>query len=250
MVAPAPRLIAGAGTSEDAWAAWLSGVPRIPAATLFGSCARIVVVSPHPDDEALGCGGVIALAKDCGIAVRVLAITDGERCYPGHPALEASLRVTRRRELLEAGAVLGMDGEDVRFFALPDGDLTSHTHALSEILKHELRQDDLVVSPWRWDGHPDHEACFAATASASDAVGCRLVEYPIWGWHWAAPTDSHWAAATAVCVPLPTTVRARKQRAIDRFRSQIAPPPDVPAAAVLSEDTLLRFRRDIEMFFV
>ncbi|MFQ3611471.1 MAG: PIG-L family deacetylase, partial [Fimbriimonadales bacterium] len=39
---------------------------------------RLLIIAPHPDDEVLGCGGLIAEAVRQGSAVRVVAITAGD----------------------------------------------------------------------------------------------------------------------------------------------------------------------------
>ena len=41
-----------------------------------------VVVAPHPDDETLLSGGLIAHQARAGVPVIVLAVTDGEAAYP------------------------------------------------------------------------------------------------------------------------------------------------------------------------
>ena len=39
---------------------------------------RVLVFAPHPDDEALGCGGLIQQAVELGAEVRVIFQTDGD----------------------------------------------------------------------------------------------------------------------------------------------------------------------------
>ena len=52
-----------------------------------------------------------------------------------------------------------------------------------------LSPDTWCAATWRGDGHPDHDAVGRAAATACDAVGCRLLEYPVWMWHWARPGE-------------------------------------------------------------
>ena len=47
---------------------------------------RICVVSPHPDDDVLGCGGTLALASANGAALCILYVTDGAASHPGSRA--------------------------------------------------------------------------------------------------------------------------------------------------------------------
>jgi LmbE family N-acetylglucosaminyl deacetylase len=68
-----------------------------------------VVVAPHPDDEILGCGGLLRHAAEQGMEVRVVAVTDGEACYPDeHWWTPERLRSARRAELAAALGELGI----------------------------------------------------------------------------------------------------------------------------------------------
>ena len=92
------RQIEGGGVTEAQWAAsrWLQTLPRASATALFGDAQRLVVVSPHPDDEVLACGGLMALAHQSGLRVMVVSVTDGEACYPDQQAWSPErLRIAR-----------------------------------------------------------------------------------------------------------------------------------------------------------
>ena len=69
------------------------------------------------------------------------------------------------------------------------------------------------------------------------ARGIRLVEYPVWMWHWATPADPRvpWAAMRAL--PLDGPAREAKRAAIRAHASQVDPLSDAPEdAAVLRPD--------------
>ncbi|WP_424188127.1 PIG-L deacetylase family protein [Actinokineospora sp. G85] len=94
--------IEGLGTAEELWLAW----PALEALPRFTPDDRpLVVVAPHPDDEVLGVGGLMALSGQ----VRLIAVTDGEASHPGSSArTPAEMAATRRRETADALAVLGV----------------------------------------------------------------------------------------------------------------------------------------------
>ena len=86
-------------TSEAAWLSDLSGLPPFHA-----GAGELVIISPHPDDETLGTGALIASHCKGGHNVTVVAVTDGENAYRDAPGLAA----TRIREQEEALQHLGV----------------------------------------------------------------------------------------------------------------------------------------------
>lgn len=238
------RQISGAGTPEADWRrhpAW-AALPSAPVRSLVPAAARLVVCAPHPDDEILPCGGLLAAAADLGHPILILAITDGEASHGPSSVWSERLREGRPRETADALRRLEIDAE-VRRLRFPDGGLALREDALAETLRSLIRSGDVVLAPWRWDGHPDHEA----TARAAAKTGCTLLETPIWGWHWARPAEAIFPWASAVRFDLGEGLHRRKLAAIAAFTSQLEPAGGRPP--VLAESTLRRFRRREEVFF-
>ena len=78
-----PALIQGQSTSETQWQPWLQqhlGRPK-PFAQWLPDTARLAMLAPHPDDEVLACGALLALHTAPGGASLILAITDGEASH-------------------------------------------------------------------------------------------------------------------------------------------------------------------------
>jgi LmbE family N-acetylglucosaminyl deacetylase len=144
---------------------------------------RLLCVLAHPDDEALGCGGLLARAADAGVATYLLTATRGERGWPRdpaqHPGAEALGRI-RAAELHAAGAVLGL--REIRLLDYPDGGLANApADAVQAAIAAYIRRvrPDVVVTfgPDGATGHPDHIAisqfttgAIVAAASAGDAA--------------------------------------------------------------------------------
>lgn len=82
------NLIVGAGTGLDHWnnARCLMNMPHIDLTRLVPEGARAVIVAPHPDDEILGCGGVLQLLHAAGRSLLLISITDGTASHPGSSA--------------------------------------------------------------------------------------------------------------------------------------------------------------------
>jgi LmbE family N-acetylglucosaminyl deacetylase len=131
---------------------------------------RVLALAAHPDDEAVGCGGLLALLADAGAEVHVCFATDGEGTIgAAMPAADVARR--RRAEAEAACRVLGT--RPPRFLGHPDGHLAEHAEALAADVARlvgELRPE-VVLAPWELDGHADHRAVFAAVPPGVEVWG-------------------------------------------------------------------------------
>lgn len=228
--------------------------PASHAATL----GRTVIVIPHPDDEALGCGGLLALLRQAGQEVAAVLVSDGTMSHPHSQAFSpAARRELRYAELRHALAVLGVDENNVLYLGLPDSQVPSEGPAFEQAATQladfiSQQQASTVLTPWRRDPHPDHRATSQLTAAALGRLPQppRRLEYVVWAWERAAAAD----------LPQPGegqgfrldigAVLAQKQRAIAAHRSQLAPGtiPDDPSGFLLSETMLAHFAQPTEVF--
>jgi len=129
---------------------------------------RFLAVCPHPDDDAVGCGGTIIKLRDSGADVRVmyLSIQDG-----------AFTRQERRDEIYAALGRLGVDD-----FALMEQEFPSPSDA-SEAIRRQLRafNPDAVLLPSPFENHNEHLRTFEAFLPASKGWGGDVVMYEVWG---------------------------------------------------------------------
>lgn len=179
-----------------------------PARLDVGRYRRYLVLAPHADDEAFGCGGTMALAIEAGAEVRVLIVTDGRA---SHPDVSAQAVVqTRQQEARAAAAVLG--GYAVDFLALPDRGLR-YGVALVDRLQQAIAdfQPDVVLCTPPSEPHPDHQALGLALMAAVE----RAVPRPDIAWYESGHLLLH---PTHVCDI--TAVRDRKAQAMRCFASQ------------------------------
>lgn len=243
------RRIVGTGTSESTWLKWLSKHPLSEgtAGDLVGVGHTVHILSPHPDDEVLACGGLMQQISRLNLSIRVWAITDGEASHPRssdyRPAQLASMRT---RESESALTRLAVRAERVRLF-IPDGSVARYEAEIVRALTSSLLAGDTVIAPWRLDGHPDHEAVGRAGLQASTVCGCTHLEVPIWGWHWVDPERGEFPLHRAVVIPLSRRDRELKARAIKEFRSPLEPDVVMGAEPVLPGYALVRFRRPFEV---
>lgn len=239
------------GTAELTWQAW-GHLSRLRELRVRGLASVPLIVAPHPDDEILGTAGLLALAGG-----EVVAVTDGELSHPDSVVVDPGvLRAVRRAETAVALRALGRPATVVHRLEHPDNGIDEDrlagelTTLLSRRGSGSVTERWCVVT-WRADGHPDHEVAGRAAVRACAATGSRLVEYPIWMWHWAVPEEADVPWGRAVRLPLPESVRVQKRAAIAAFVSQVQPVGDGPGdAAILPPHVLARFDRPEEVFFV
>nr|WP_198981215.1 PIG-L family deacetylase [Herbaspirillum sp. ASV7] len=238
------------GTPEHAWqhCGRLEALPRVELERLLPARSRAVILAPHPDDETLGCGGLICQLAAMGRQVRVVAVTDGEGSHPRQSSLYARLPDMRARESRRALRLLGLEDAAIERIGLPDGAVATYRAELRGWLHAYLAPTDILFAPWRLDGHPDHEAVGRVAGEMETDIGCKLVELPIWAWHWAQPEDARFPWKRAHCLPLTPAVEQRKRRALQCYRSQIG--ADEGRSPVLPAHVLAHFVRPYEVFFL
>ncbi|QOV89231.1 PIG-L deacetylase family protein [Humisphaera borealis] len=122
-----------------------------------------LVLSPHPDDESLGCGGTIKLITDGGGAVDVLFMTRGENGFaPGRiPTAADRVDLAARRESEARAACERLGVRRVAFLNGVDGSLGA-TPSLSSSILAALVEGNYrsVFCPWPYDRHGDHQVTY------------------------------------------------------------------------------------------
>ena len=249
------REIAGLGTTEDTWLPWLEAQAMAPleAAALVPAGRRAVVVAPHPDDEVLAVGGLLAQLASLSRDMLIVAVTDGTASHPGSTEWpEQRLAAERPLESRRAWDSLGLHVDGMAHalrLGLPDGALQASSTALARRLAALLLPTDVLFTTWRHDGHPDHEATGKACSAAAACCGARLIEVPVWAWHWAEPGDTRLPWHRASRLALDATAREQKRKAVDAFTSQLGADASTGAGPILRSTTVERAHRPFEIFF-
>jgi LmbE family N-acetylglucosaminyl deacetylase len=248
--ARADRTVRGQGTPESSWAEWRGWQQELARTLdeLVPAGHRLVVVAPHPDDEVLAAGGVIRQASAAGREVCIVGVTRGGGSHPGSTRWPAKELVRSRiEERLAALAILGVPPQAVTELDLADGAVEAAVEQLVAELCRILRPSDVVISPWLFDGHPDHEATARAVRRACAARTARHLQAPIWGWHWASPDGGELPDSGVLLVALDEPTRRAKLQAIDCFTSQLQPDESTGQPPILPGWALSRFARRHEV---
>ncbi len=133
---------------------------------------KLMCITAHPDDEALGVGFTLAKYAAEGVQISLLTATRGERGWSGAPEENPgpqALGRLREQELMEAAKVLGV--QEVNFLDYMDGELAQvdALEAIGKIVCHLRRVRPQVVvtfDPTGAYGHPDHIAVSQFTLGA------------------------------------------------------------------------------------
>ncbi len=127
-----------------------------------------LVLSPHPDDDIFGCGGIISKAAKNSQNVTTLHLTNGKN-------------ITRKHEAEQASKILG--SSITNFLDYSDGNLVAESKSIS-IIKEiiEKTQPNIIFVPSLSDPHPDHNATCEILAKALESIDYRgeIWQYEVW----------------------------------------------------------------------
>lgn len=227
--------------SEEEWCIRLSHVPSWSLGSTPPSLARgpVLIVAPHPDDETLGAGGLIAHLRFSGSEVLIAAVTDGENAYED----SFGLGEVRAREQTAALARLGVQEKDILRFRLRDSNVASQEEDLAALLDPLIARSTHVVAPWQHDFHPDHEACGRVAKSLALEHKVEFTSYFFWTWH--RGTIELLSELPLICLSLTEQLLDFKQQALACHNSQLFREDGDP---ILSERLLAPARRSFETF--
>lgn len=208
------QAVIGIGSDDD--------VQSVTAAELLLGQA-VLLLAPHPDDESLACGELLAAAfHPSGPGAHVVCLTNGAASHPAsRNTSPAELAMVRRRELDEAVMHLGGRETDVTWIGESDGALVPNDAIAKTVIG--LAQTGtfgLLLAPSPLDPHCDHVAAAEIGRRAARSLPqLRLCFYPVW---------SRWLGSGVAPIPKGTRsvrlpagrYRAQKTAAIAAHRSQ------------------------------
>ena len=148
-----------------------------------------LIIVAHPDDEVLGCGGLMMRKRAAEVPVHVAVVTDGgmTSAADGTGARRGDILALRERETPVACSVLGITESAIRFLSVPGGALAAQDKALElriAAFVQELSPSEIFVCALG-DGPRDHVA-LARTVHDLGAAGrlraAAVWEYPVWFW--------------------------------------------------------------------
>jgi LmbE family N-acetylglucosaminyl deacetylase len=144
----------------------------------------ILVLSPHPDDEIIGCGGTIVRFRHSGANVVILQMTDGTltgALTEVRPPVASTVRLDESRQAAERLGVneLVVWGLQQRSFACSPATIEKMTELLDHL------QPDMIFTPFVNDPHPDHKTAnkilqASLKKAEYDVSSLKILSYQVW----------------------------------------------------------------------
>jgi LmbE family N-acetylglucosaminyl deacetylase len=222
------------------------------------SLGNVCIFAPHPDDESLGCGGLIALANTVPVNVHLVIVSDGSRSHPRSVRFPPErMRKIRRQEVIEAARILGTMPRDMTLLSYVDTEVPhSQDPAFAnfvDVLSACIAgcEAKTVCIPYMSDPHCDHKAVHSAVHTSRKAhfPHVRILEYPIWS---ETETDrsrksSRFERVWSLDIH---SVLEKKKNAIRCHVSQTGElVDDDPTGFCLDEEMLAKFETPTEYYF-
>lgn len=183
---------------------------------------NILVLSPHPDDDIIGCGSTLHRYHKKGTTITVVYMTDGGL---GHPSYNRNdLVITRKEEAERAAKIIGINR--LIFLKNKDTELSSSPNTVNElsIILNDIKPEAIFL-PFFTDNHADHIATNEIFLSASKKYNKNMMcyGYEIW-----TPLMS------PNCIVDITSFLDVKKHALEQHQSQISQSPIIEAAIGLA----------------
>jgi len=200
----------------------------------------VLILSPHFDDETIGCGGTIARHVDRGDPTAIVFATDGREGDPRESDRDLVSGI-RKREAREAAAILGVTV--LEFLDRPETRLRPG-EGLEEQIRVILDRTDsrVVYLPSFLENHIDHlelnRIFYRAIRGRMPEIEVRLFGL------WTPFPPNHIVDISSVV--------DRKVRAVNRYRSQLTQVDYLSATISLNRYWSIRFgnpRGYIEAFY-
>lgn len=229
----------------------LDQVRKLP--DVFRGLCRIAVLAPHPDDESLACGALLAQAFT-STGAHVICLTDGSASHPGSQEWSSTrLAKNRKAELTDAIKCLGGSVADLTWLGMADAKLyLADPVAVAADITEAIANSgaEHVFAPSPHDHHEDHKV----TASVAEEIrrlrpDWSFYSYPVWS-RW---DDTEFAQNIVQYDPyfLETADWQKKKRAaITAHQSQLGMVvTDDPDGFVMSPEFVEKFVTEDEVFW-
>lgn len=131
---------------------------------------RVLIVAAHPDDEILGCGGLLSKYQSKGVTFKIVFIGEGSSCRFKNIDSSESLKAIKHRNISALNALKLFNVENIEFNDLPCGRLDQVPIILINKIIEQAINDfmpDTVLTHSPKDANNDHKIVFNSTIMAT-----------------------------------------------------------------------------------
>ncbi len=207
---------------------------------------RVLIVAPHPDDEVIGCGGLIARLVEQGNAPQIIVMTGGEGSHGKDNVDTAAIVKARRGLTRNALSILGVPESNLHELDFKDGGISAESEQivrLKELI--DAIQPDTVLVPHWGEGWSDHVTT-AKIVKSLVPTNAQVWEYCVWMWYYQVWRGLDWTNAAAL--RLTPSEHDLKLKAVDAYIRPIAP-DGKPWSGVLPKVFVEANTGNIELYF-
>lgn len=181
----------------------------------------LLFIAPHPDDEIIGCAGLIQQTLKAGKKIDVVILTGGGKSHASCCNIdEATLIEARRKLSRKAAQIVGLPLEHLHFLNYPDGGISyenKETERLKQLIE-ELSPEAIFI-PHKGEGWSDHVEAGNVIRKLK-LSGIQLYEYCVWFWYYNV-WDIDWK--NACVLKMNREEHQRKLKAMDAYITPLAP---------------------------
>ena len=209
---------------------------------------KVVIIAPHPDDEVIGCGALIAELTETGNPPHVIILSGGEASLPPDSRLtKDEIKAERRALTTKALGRLGLSPEYVHQLDFIDGKISEHSDSLKDSLRKLINEiaPDVLLVPHQGEGWTDH-TCVKNMIKGMTPDSCSIWEYCVWMWYYNVWQGLDWK--NAACIRMTPRQYQKKQTALDDYILPLAP-NGMPWSGQLPPLFVKAARQDVELYF-
>lgn len=145
-----------------------------------------VIIAPHPDDEVIGCAGLIQRLIEQGFPPHVIIMTGGEGSHRDCcDVVEDEIKKERRALTLKVAEILRLPISHVHFFDYLDEHIhisCSETESLRKLIL-DLSPKSIFVPHWG-EGMVDHIQTSKIVKTIVAGKNVSVYEYCVWMWYY------------------------------------------------------------------
>ena len=142
---------------------------------------RILILSAHPDDDILGCGGILSKLVEEGKAIKVIFLAEGTSCRYNYDDIKKKIVIQEieKRNNMGIAALEYLGVREHSFYNIPCGRLDAiPIIEINKIIEKEINifKPDTIFTHSEDDANNDHKIVLKSTIMATRPIPKQYVK--------------------------------------------------------------------------